>query len=214
MKKTVSMVYILAPLVILFFLYPFLSESAPLFIVLNGIFTILLLLGVWKTNEKMRIFQIALFLGLFSFACTAFLMLTTPSFLLSPYLVLLLFGSNVLFYIFCTIHLFKYILYSKKITEDTIYGAIMVYLLIGIVWGNVYHIVETFVPGSFQKAIPTTPMQADFLYFSFSTLLTIGYGDITPANSIVRSLAIIEALMGVFYIAIFISRLISNYSKE
>jgi hypothetical protein len=93
------------------------------------------------------------------------------------------------------------------ITIHRLIGAIVGYMLIGNLWADIYQFLFLHVPGSIQAADATKP--AVFIYFSYTTLTTTGYGDILPALPITRSLAIIEQLIGVFYPAILIGRLVS-----
>jgi hypothetical protein len=98
------------------------------------------------------------------------------------------------------------------ISWHRIQGAIAVYLLLGMMWAFAYEVVLFHNPGAFQ--MPNTgqqqvPPMADLLYFSFVTLTTVGYGDITPLDPISRSLANLEALVGQLYPAILIGRLVS-----
>lgn len=98
------------------------------------------------------------------------------------------------------------------ITWHRIQGAIAVYLLLGLMWGFGYELVLLYNPDSFQFA-NTGPEQGSpvsgIIYFSFVTLTTVGYGDITPLDPIARSLANIEALVGQLYPAILIGRLVA-----
>ena len=71
------------------------------------------------------------------------------------------------------------ILFSDKVTSDTIRGAICVYLLIGFVWALLYGIVVSFDPQAFSQAIIQGKSYGIVIYFSFTTLTTLGYGDIT-----------------------------------
>jgi ion channel len=99
------------------------------------------------------------------------------------------------------------------ITLERIQGAIVVYLLLGLGWGFAYRLVQLNDPTSFQIAGGTPRDSPGFggtlIYFSFTTLTTTGYGDITPAHPFARSLAILEALVGQLYPAILIARLVS-----
>jgi hypothetical protein len=90
---------------------------------------------------------------------------------------------------------------------DRIFGAIVLYLLIGLTWGVLYGMLERKMPGSF--AYGKESGIADWIYFSFVTLTTVGYGDITPVARVARSLAVLEALIGQLYPAIIIARLVS-----
>lgn len=98
---------------------------------------------------------------------------------------------------------------SGPVTQVRIQGAIAVYLLFGFLWAHVYHILLLRQPGSFafQGGEPSTP--ADWIYFSYVTLTTLGYGDITPVRPVARILSISEALTGQLYLAVLIARLVA-----
>ncbi|WP_254067534.1 potassium channel family protein [Burkholderia sp. L27(2015)] len=97
------------------------------------------------------------------------------------------------------------------VTFDRILGAIALYILIGVVWAEAYQLVSIHVPGAYAGiAHDGGPSDRSiWVYFSFVTLTTLGYGDITPVAQSARSLAIMEALIGQLYPAIVLARLIS-----
>jgi hypothetical protein len=97
------------------------------------------------------------------------------------------------------------------VTFDRILGAIALYVLVGVVWAESYQLVSLRVPGAFA-GIPHDLDPRDhsiWVYFSFVTLTTVGYGDITPVAHAAKSLAILEALIGQLYPAIVLARLVS-----
>ncbi|KDP89298.1 hypothetical protein CF70_009140 [Cupriavidus sp. SK-3] len=97
------------------------------------------------------------------------------------------------------------------VTFDRILGAVSLYILIGVVWAEADHLVSIHIPGAYA-GIPNTYTSSDhsvWLYFSFVTLTTVGYGDITPIANPARALAILEALIGQLYPAIVLARLVS-----
>lgn len=96
------------------------------------------------------------------------------------------------------------------VTLHRIQGATAVYLLLGLAWASAYELVAIRHPDAFSGAIGSgeNPMQ-HWLYFSFVTLTTMGYGDITPVHPVARSLAVLEALVGQLYPAILLARLVS-----
>lgn len=95
-----------------------------------------------------------------------------------------------------------------EITYQRIEGSIVVYLLLGLIFASVFHAVYLFAgPTSFNNIKGDN--FKEFLYFSFTSLTTMGYGDITPVHPLARSLANFEALMGQLYPAILIARLVS-----
>jgi voltage-gated potassium channel len=104
-----------------------------------------------------------------------------------------------------------------KVSADSIYGAFCGYLLIGLAFGHLYCLVAILTPNSFNgtsdfaRQIQIDDRQHFVLtYFSFTTLTSLGYGDITPASDVARSLAVLESLFGQFYIAILIGELIGK----
>jgi hypothetical protein len=115
---------------------------------------------------------------------------------------------------FCTYTIFLLLgrlLRTEEVSIDEIYGAISIYVLIGIVWGIGYQVLDAAAPGSFNRALPRDDF--DLMYYSFVTLLTVGYGDIHPATPYARSMTIIEAMVGVIYLAVFISRMVSMQTQ-
>lgn len=105
---------------------------------------------------------------------------------------------------------------SGDITVFRIYGAIAVYLLIGILWGELYILVYLLQPGSFYFDPSTQygePPISELIYFSFTTLTTVGFGDIVPVHPIARSMATLEALVGQLYPAVLLARLVTLYQK-
>jgi hypothetical protein len=93
-----------------------------------------------------------------------------------------------------------------------ILGAVALYLLLGLAWAFAYEAVALFDPGAFAFAAPPgTPVErtATLVYFSFSTLTTVGYGDVTALHPFARSLAVLEALTGQLFPAITLARLVA-----
>lgn len=98
-----------------------------------------------------------------------------------------------------------------RVTSDRVLGAVALYILIGVVWAEADQLVSIHVPGAYA-GIPDAnapPDHSIWLYFSFVTLTTVGYGDITPVAPPARALAILEALIGQLYPAIVLARLVS-----
>jgi hypothetical protein len=103
----------------------------------------------------------------------------------------------------------------KQPSGDAILGAVCGYLLLGIIWSLVYSALETASPGSFGASpsadVDVVPMRLDrgtLSYYSFITLATVGYGDVTPATPLARTLAWMEAITGQFYLAVLVAGLV------
>jgi hypothetical protein len=95
------------------------------------------------------------------------------------------------------------------VTSMRIQGATAVYLCFGIAWAHLFHIAATLIPGSFVPTDDRVRDVRDWVYFSFVTLTTLGYGDIVPAKPVARALATSEAVTGQLYLAVLLAHLVS-----
>ena len=104
----------------------------------------------------------------------------------------------------------RQVLMSDEIKANIIVGALAIYLLLGLVWAALYQLIIIFFPTAFHgiETVPATSSYPELLYFSYVTLATPGYGDITPAIPLTRTLAYLEAIAGTFYLAIVVASLI------
>jgi hypothetical protein len=94
------------------------------------------------------------------------------------------------------------------ITLHRVRGAIAGYLSIGITWGYAYYVVSLLSPGAVRFNSPLQPYEipvARYIYFSFMTLTTVGYGDVVPLHPLSRTIAVSEALIGQLYPAVLIA---------
>ena len=120
----------------------------------------------------------------------------------------------VIYYAYSTILVGFAVFRKEAVQPDRIYGGISVYLLIGIVFSVIHHRISEQDLGAYQSTMNgALPTQAfawhDLLYFSFSTLTTIGYGDLVPMSARARSTALLEGIIGVLYPAILIAKLVN-----
>jgi len=98
------------------------------------------------------------------------------------------------------------------VTWSRVQGGVAVYLLLGVGWAHAYEFVERVNAGSFHFESPpadVTQLLGKLLYFSFTTLTTVGFGDVTPVNPYARSLAIAEAVTGQLFPAILLGALVA-----
>lgn len=123
-----------------------------------------------------------------------------------------------------TIVLWQYIFRAKIVNLDILLAACTVYLLLGAIFVPIYGFIETmtwfpdqtthaFVDGSHDYTDRTIPWQT-FVYYSYATLSTLGYGDVLPITFWARSAATLEAVIGVLYTAVIVSRLVGMYASK
>jgi hypothetical protein len=102
------------------------------------------------------------------------------------------------------------VLFTGAIDTNKIVGAICIYILLGLIWAMLYLLVAAAIPDSFN-GVTQAPWLDNFataVYFSFVTITTLGYGDISPVTPLARFLVYMEAIVGVFYMAILVASLI------
>ena len=101
---------------------------------------------------------------------------------------------------------------APAVTFDILCAGVALYLLIGVTWALTYMVLDVLDPDAFEFISLTADKGwTEFLYFSFATLTTLGYGDITPNAPFVRIWVVMEAVMGVLYVAVLVARLVSLY---
>lgn len=178
----------------------------------DALLCIVLLLGVRSITRSRKAFRIA----------TALIILTTiglsASTPLRGGLTTILLGAAFLG--FSTVALLVAVFREQDVTADTIFTALSVYFLAALCAGFLYSALFALDPQSFQFAalppgvetvedLPLGMATGRLIYFSFVTLTTLGYGDITPRSDPARNLAILEAMAGQLYIAVLLARLVS-----
>jgi hypothetical protein len=137
----------------------------------------------------------------------------------TPIIDILRLISLSLFFIFVTFRLVKFLRKSEKVDINVIMTAINIYLLVGIISGSLAFLFYKVLPGSYNlPAYMTNPTFVQFNYYSFVTMSTVGYGDITPALPQTQTLAYFIAVTGQLYVAIIIAflvgKLIMHHDKE
>ncbi len=121
-----------------------------------------------------------------------------------------IFGA--LFFAYAAINILRIIVKSEKVTRETIFAAIVAYLLIALMWAFLYMILELVSPGSFSfpdKGFWGETMR--FEYLSFVTITTLGYGDITPVTDQASALVMIEAVVGQIYLVVLVAWLVGMH---
>ena len=176
-------------------------------LVVNTISSIVFISGVYAVGRDKRTILILIVLGLPWF-------LSEWAFTTSPQSIF----ASILFFLFVTVKIFNHILKSKEITLDTLYAAVCVYLLLGILWVPIYGSIEYLSPGavfvSDSLGASGTISTNELIYYSYTTLSTLGYGDIISITPLARILSVLEALTGQLFIVFLVARLVSIYTAK
>ena len=186
---------------------PFLSETPHGQVILAVVNVIVLLTAVAAVGRTWLSFVIAVILILPALVFR-FLALESGQ----PGHLALTWGFNAVFYIFILTNLLQYVFRRDLMSRDKLYGAVAAYILIAVLWANLHGVTQYFHPGAY--AFGGTPQafgMPELIYFSFTTLATVGYGDITPALIQSRYLTVLEMIVGVMFVAILIARLTGVY---
>jgi len=139
------------------------------------------------------------------------LFLLTPFNVKTPELDIVRLSLLVLFFCFITYYLVKYMKNSRKVNINVIMAAVNIYLLVGIISGSLAFLFYKILPGAYN--LPdyiAEPTFVNFNYYSFITMSTVGYGDITPRLPQTQTLAYLTAITGQLYVAIIIAFLVGK----
>jgi hypothetical protein len=206
-------VILLICMLLLFVVSPFLERGIWNDVVRDGFTFFIFLSALYAVSEKKKYFYLILVLLALSVGTRLSIYLIQDDSVL--YLVgISYFSSSILFLIFTSIIILGHVLKDEMITRDKLAGAICVYLLLGLLWSSIYGLMETAQPGSFKMAVEsgaemTYAKVRELVYYSYVTLTTLGYGDITPVTQVARSFSMLEAVIGPLYMAILIARLVA-----
>lgn len=197
---------------LIFVIYPVADESLTMKVVINTIvcltiFSALLSVNVFK-ERRWSILVLGTLVFIFNIAI---IFTDNPTFLIVHYI------SRVIFLITMVYLILKIILSSGSVTIYNIVGSITVYLLIGLIWALCFYLFFKYSNTAFifsEKVKGSDYIMWDFTYFSFTTLTTVGYGDIVPTDPFPRSFAILEGLIGQLYPVVLIGSLVSLNLKR
>jgi len=203
-------------IVLLVFLEPLIPDvaiSGYLFLVL---ISLILITGVYAVRGKRKHLILAIVLLIPSLIVLWF---QVPSD--NEYYILFARTSPVLLFSYIVVLIFSDVLTTREVNADIVAGGVSVYLLIGLIFSLIYHAYYILDPTAFAIAEHFDPEQGEgstylylFNYFSYVTMTTLGYGDISPVSLQARTMVQIETLMGQLYVAIFIARLVSIHTAN
>ena len=180
------------------------KEFANLQILLDIFLTLVFISSIYAVSNKKNVVFIA-----FALALPMFIYLWVPSIEKIPLLALTgeLFG--ILFMAFIIVVILSFIFKKREVSANTIYASIVVYLLLALMWTFIFKVVESLHPGSFS--VPHQIFgegRALFSYYSFVTITTLGYGEITPIKGAARAFSMLEAVVGQIYLVVLVARLV------
>ena len=208
-----SMGQLLIALALLFFFVPFVEEIKGGDLIVSGLLSLVLLAGVLAVASRGRMLTVALLLAIPAVA-GRWINHFQPH--LVPPAIFLVAGIGLV--AFVVVNLLRFVLRAPSVDVEVLCASISAYLMLGLIWTMAYWLVEQLTPGgafSFNTNTGTRSMNGfNGFYFSFITLSTVGYGDITPVSRIARWLAAMEAMTGLLYVAVLIARLVSLYSSQ
>lgn len=200
---------LIAIFVLIFIIYPIAGNSEIGSVIANLFIIFILFTGVISVDivKKYRVKLIISLISLIIFSMLADKLMSDSVFHFHIFL-------RIIFLWLLVILIFKKVFRNRPISFFfRIAGSITIYLLIGFIWANMLFIMNHFFPDSFQFTVKLNPEDNNlfnFIYYSFETLTTLGYGDILPMTPFAKTMIILEALIGPLYLAILIGRLVSK----
>jgi voltage-gated potassium channel len=198
---------LLATLVLIIVASPFIQPFSGFQWLMAVFLTLVLLAAVRTVATKARQFPVAVVLAVLALLSQFGVLIDSSGWLQTlRYLSMLLF----LFWV-CGLLLRDIIVRSNNVNIELIFGAINVYLMVGLAFAFVYGFAEFVQPGSFTGLDSYAGNQGSvvqFIYFSYVTLSTLGYGDITPLTPLATTCSYVEAIFGQLYLAILVARLV------
>ena len=208
----ISTVRLLVALILLFGVTPFVEELPNGDLVEVLLVTLVMIASLVAVNRNPRVLLAGALLFVPAIA-GKWLNHVFPSHV-SP---LYFFVFGIAFFGFTICQLLRFILRTGRVDAGVLSAGIVVYLMLGLLWSLIYLLLAQLTPGSFSFALAGDSASRmdgfNAFYFSFGTLTTVGFGDITPVSRVARTLAVMEAVTGTFYLAILISRLVGMYSQ-
>ena len=202
-------VYLLATMVFFMMAGPIVSQWRGGHLIMQISITTVLITSVLAASEhRSRLVFVATLAGVTLVSHWSDHFLHEPNWLRYPPLI-----SGLLFFFLVVLALFRNIFTQRDhITVGFLCGAANVYFLLAILFAYALALVDIAIPGSYEgqgiTRIAGETRLAPFLYFSFTTLTTLGYGDIVPANRLAGMLTSLEAVTGQIYLAILVGRLV------
>ena len=195
---------VLLALIALLITLPFFETSELGGTLLLVLFTLILIASVYAVSHDMNSVKIAAVL-----AVPTLLTIWGEAIAPNEKLEVIGYAFMILFLLYTTYMLLRRVLSTREVTMQEVFGAISVYILLGLIFSLAYVITLHLVPTAFNGINGEEASLSSVLYFSFATLTTVGFGDIVAVAPLARSIAIVEMIAGIFYIAVLVSKMVS-----
>jgi len=183
----------------------------------NYFFAVVGVAGAWLLSDRKSISRKIIAVSSSAVAVAIALGKLLPAAMVGPSRMrigLLVLTFTLILYACCGSLILSALLKARKVTHQLIISAVNLYMILGMFYAHIYTILDWFHPESFALQVPDRESASHFIYFSFVTLATLGYGDITPKAEFAQRLAIIEAIMGQFYGSLVVAYLLSLYISD
>lgn len=210
--------FLLSGLLLLFLSMPLLSSfpglSENYFVRRVGLqlgYCVLMLLGIWSLHRKTMLFRLGMALAVLTVALTV-----SDIIFRNSLLDLCLHVAVLVFSVFSAVIAVRHVFGSAAVDRNLLFGAMCIYLLMGLIWAILYGLITNFLPESFNGLANSGGVVTmdNLLYYSFVTLAGLGYGDITPIAPMARTLAYMEVITGQLYIAIMLAGLVGIFLNQ
>lgn len=202
--------FLLMLLLTLIVVVPFIGDYLGFRIVVDIFATGIFIVAMYALAEKKRQFIIAVFL-----VVPTIVTLWLDHFTGGNWALVASRICEVLFFGFAIVIIVNFIRRQNDVNYEIIFAAVVVYLLMAMLWADLYRLLEVLSPGSF--AMPGGEIQNDrilFLYFSLVTITTLGYGDMTPITDRAAGLASVEAITGQIYLVVIVAWLVGMHVSK
>lgn len=209
-KRPNRFLVLLLMILLLLIASPFLLPFVRFKLLLDIFYTIILLSALWAISDKRRHLIVAVVLAV------PYLATTWAGYFEENYTIALADGlTNTIFFGFVAYVVLRHVFGAVAVTREVIFAAVVAYLFIALAWANVYATTELVFPGSY--ALPESGFEVglyELVYFSFVTITTLGYGDITPLTDRAAGLAVVEALVGQIYMVVLVAWLVGMHVSQ
>jgi hypothetical protein len=191
-------------------LYPYVENGGVGYFAFRVIGSAAILIAVYAIRLRRTLLLVALVLAVP--ALVERVLLRRPD---AGLLSILNISLSFVFDVFIVVVIFRRVFTKDQPNSETVFGALCIYLLVGFTFSSVYGMVATLQPKAFYldpiTNLHTIPDRFDFIYYSFATMTSVGAQGIAPVSGQARSLSVIEAILGVLYLAVLIARLMGAY---